>query len=161
MIKNKGFTLIEFMIVVVVIAIIAAIALPNYQQYVRRADESNAQQRIQQIANDLEKYKSRQFTYINYTLPADLKYWPKSTDGTSAKYTFSVYEVDLKNDGTINSIKSLNDASVKGRSWVVASVAATNQPKLNSFIMNNLGQRCKKQGSTISLNCSGADAWTD
>jgi type IV pilus assembly protein PilE len=43
--KQKGFTLLEIMIVVVIIAILAAIAYPSYRQYVlktRRADCENA-----------------------------------------------------------------------------------------------------------------------
>ena len=36
--KTHGFTLIELMITVVVVAIIAAIAVPSYQQYMRKQD---------------------------------------------------------------------------------------------------------------------------
>ena len=40
--NNKGFTLIELMVAVVVIGILAAIAIPNYQQFTRKAKRTDA-----------------------------------------------------------------------------------------------------------------------
>ena len=64
MMKNiKGFTLIELMIVVVILAILAAIALPNYQTQVRKGNEKLALQQIADLSLALEKEKSRNFSY--------------------------------------------------------------------------------------------------
>ena len=53
---NKGFTLIELLIVVAIIAILAAIAIPNFLQAQVRAKYSRAKAEMRTIANGLESY---------------------------------------------------------------------------------------------------------
>jgi type IV pilus assembly protein PilE len=66
---QSGFTLIELMIVVAIAAILAAIALPNYQQYVARSERADAKSRILSAAQCLE----RSFTINNnYSIGAAL-----------------------------------------------------------------------------------------
>lgn len=81
-----GFTLIELMITVVIVAILAAIALPNYSEYVRRGRRAEAQTQILQAAQFLER---RYTTTGNYgtTLPTDLSQSPST--GT-AMYTIAL-----------------------------------------------------------------------
>lgn len=51
----NGFTLIEMMIVVVIVAILAAIALPSYQQHVVRSARVQAQAELLELAGLQEK----------------------------------------------------------------------------------------------------------
>ncbi len=53
---SKGFTLIELMVVVSVIAILAFIAIPSYQQSVRKSCRNDAKNAILGIASLQEKY---------------------------------------------------------------------------------------------------------
>ena len=54
--KCSGFTLIELMITVVIVAILAGVAYPSYQQYVVRSHRSAAQQFMLDTANREEEY---------------------------------------------------------------------------------------------------------
>lgn len=56
--KNKGFTLIELMIVVTIIGFLAMIAYPSYQQYVNRAKRSEAKVALVSLQQAQEKYRA-------------------------------------------------------------------------------------------------------
>ncbi len=57
--SERGFTLIELMIVVVVIGILATFAFPSYQQHVQRAHRADAQADLLELAQWLERRYSR------------------------------------------------------------------------------------------------------
>lgn len=67
----NGFTLIELMIVVVVIAIIAGIAVPNYQGYLEQARRADGQAALLELANALER---------NFTVTGRYDRFPDGTD---------------------------------------------------------------------------------
>lgn len=125
--RLAGFTLIELMIVVVIVAIVAAIAIPSYQAYVQRGQAAQAQQEIQRIASELERWKSRNFNYINFVIPA-----PKTVNS----YNFEVQ------DGT-DPTKALTDAGIAGQSWVIKAENADG--KNFSFLMTSAGIQCRNK----------------
>lgn len=137
---QRGFTLIELMVVVVIIAIFAAIAIPSYQEYVRRANAAQAQQEIQRIASELERWKSRNFNYLGYNL----------SPTTIQNYTFEI------KDGMVGN-PALTATGASGQSWVVR--AENSDDKNFTLLMTSSGIRCKnKTKANVTFDTCGTQA---
>lgn len=66
--KGKGFTLIELMIAVLILGILATIALPNYQAYIRKSACEDTKAVITGAAGVLERFGAQNNTYSGATL---------------------------------------------------------------------------------------------
>ena len=66
--RQTGFTLIEIMITVLIVAIIAAIAIPSYRNYVLKAHRSDAEAALTQVAQIMEKQYTANNTYLSSPL---------------------------------------------------------------------------------------------
>lgn len=62
---RKGFTLIELMIVVVIIGILAALAIPRFMQATTKSKQSEAKQLLKQIYTMQRAYRQEQGTYAH------------------------------------------------------------------------------------------------
>lgn len=68
--KQRGVTLMELMVVVVIIGILMAIAYPSYRAQVRRSNRTEARVVLEQTAGALEKCYTRYMAYNDANCPA-------------------------------------------------------------------------------------------
>ena len=92
---NQGFTLIELMITVAIIAILAGIALPSYQAYVIRGNRAAAQAQMMDISNREQQFLLADRAYADTTTLEASGY--ALPDEVSGKYD---YEVEVDNAAT-------------------------------------------------------------
>ncbi|TWI71810.1 type IV pilus assembly protein PilE [Desulfobotulus alkaliphilus] len=119
--NEKGFTLIELMIVIAIIGILSAIAWPQYNNHVLRTGRSDARASLMERAQQAERFFVRNNSYADAFGPDDADNTFPSAQG---RYTI-VYE------GTATG-------------FTLTATSQRNDPLCNTMVVNNLGQRTAK-----------------
>lgn len=116
--KNKGFTLVELMVTVMIVGIISAYAVPNYRDYVIRAEISEALAGLNSTKLKLEQFFQDNRTYLgacnsgasaepptleNFSITCDLTANSYELEASGLGFTFVV---DNQNNRSTTSAKT-------------------------------------------------------
>lgn len=128
MIKSKGFTLIELMIVVAIIGIIAAIAYPSYQDSVRKSRRTDAKSSLLEAASLQERIYTQDNEYTD-----DLASLVVNADGQSSHEGYYTLSVDIT-----------SGCSAPGGCYTISATAngaQANDTACAVFSINNVGKK--------------------
>ena len=114
--KSEGFTLIELMIVVAIIGILAAIAIPNFMTYQCKSKQSEAKTNLGGIGTAEEGYFAEYDIYSSVT--ARIGWKPKGT----TRYTYAI----VSGTTTFTATSTGASAQVAGDVWTYTQTRALN-----------------------------------
>ena len=142
--RQNGFTLIELMITVVVIAILVAVAYPSYQQHIVRGARSAGQQFLLDIAQRQEQFLLDQRQYaavlgtggLSSSVPSEL----------GSRYQAPVFNVPA-------------GATPPSYTITLTPVAGGLMASDGPLIINNLGQRWRDMNGNGTYESATDKAW--
>lgn len=174
---QTGFTLIELMIVIMMIALLAVVAIPSYRTMMIRNTEAKTEAKVKQIMLELDTWRANTLSFREFA--------PKKVD----KAGRITYEYDAKDNKTIflplgsNAAKAdyqividngaggslvtdQTNASkpniTAGNRWRIFATPLNNYAgTANRYYLDSTGMRCKSKNSNLTVatveknNCTG------
>lgn len=145
MTNGRGFTLVELLTVIAIIGILAAIALPQYNDYVRRAA-------LQEAFTNLADFrvKLEQFYQDNRAYGTVGEATPCGQDGTANRIDFA-----LANAKFTYTCALTGAAGSQNQAYVVTATGSSGVATGHAFTLNNSNGKATTQfkGSAVTKSC--------
>lgn len=116
---QRGFTLIELMIAVVVIGLLATVAYPSYQDYIRKGRRSDAIAEVSRVQQAQEKFRANNTAYSSdfSSATSGLGFVAGTTAATSYTSPLGYYTISTQADSTTPGSKyTVTATAVSGKS---------------------------------------------
>ena len=112
---NQGFTLIELLVVVLIIGILSAIALPQYQTAVERSRATEALTQMNAVRTAMERYHAQheEFPPANAFNKLDVEIPIVSSSGGTNTYGGKNFTITFTNAGKIEALRTRNTHAYK------------------------------------------------
>lgn len=153
--RQAGFTLIEVMIVVAILAIISSIAYPSYMEHVRKSRRADAQIKLQELAQLQESFFSRNLTYAS-SLSGLLGGSVNTIDSDEAFYQLSISSATGPGGAVCAGTRAAPCSSYLLQAVPVTGTSQAKDKNCSRYTLNNMGQRRANDTSTTDTS---AQCW--
>lgn len=158
-----GFTLLELMIVLAIVAIFASIAYPSYRQFILRNAENQSQATMKQLSVELERWRASSLTFRGfypkkcasgdncYDAANQIIYVPQGSNPSNYRYKITLTDYETNNSLIPTSNASTVDQAL-GRGWKI--VAEPNPHSLNGAARMYLDYKavgCRTYDTTLDV----------
>lgn len=121
--RVPGFTLIEVVVAMAIVAILAAVAVPTYRSAIRKGERANARAIMMENAQFMERYHAAADTYVGATLPTTVS--PKGALLTKIKYNITLTPDPTATTFTISAAPANSQIGDSCGTMTISSTGAT------------------------------------
>jgi type IV pilus assembly protein PilE len=135
---DAGFTLIEVLVVMVIIAILAAVAIPNYTEYINRGRRQEAKALLLQAAQWQERVRTERNGYVTATADLPAAFRTVNVNGAA------IYNITIDTGATANAYR-----------LTAARAGSMTDDGCGDFALSNTGVRALANNTRTLDQCWG------